>query len=77
MSIASNGVPRSGTPSSSSRRASRSGVWPPNWATTPTGCSRSITSSTSSTVSGSKYSRSEESASVDTVSGLQLIITAS
>ena len=51
-------VPRIGTPASISRRASRSGVWPPNCTTTPTGCSRSTTSSTSSTVSGSKYRRS-------------------
>ena len=77
MSIAANGVPRIGTPASSRRRASRSGVWPPNITTTPTGRSRSTTSSTSSTVRGSKKSRSEVSASVDTVSGLQLIITAS
>ena len=35
-------------------RASLSGVWPPNWITTPTGCSRSQIASTSSTPSGSK-----------------------
>jgi hypothetical protein len=40
------------------RRASFSGVWPPNCTTTPTGCSRSTTAITSSAVSGSKYSRS-------------------
>ena len=37
-----------------SARARRSGVWPPNWTITPSGCSTSITASTSSTVSGSK-----------------------
>ena len=47
-SIASKGVPRIGTPASSSARASLSGVCPPNWITTPTGCSRSQISSTSS-----------------------------
>ena len=77
MSMAENGVPRMGTPACSSRLASRSGVCPPNITTTPTGRSRSTTSSTSSTVSGSKNSRSEVSASVDTVSGLQLIMSAS
>ena len=53
-SMAWNGVPRIGTPASIRRFASRSGVWPPNWITTPAGCSASITSSTSSIVSGSK-----------------------
>ncbi len=41
--------------------ASLSGVWPPNCTTTPSGCSSSQTASTSSSVSGSKYSRSEVS----------------
>ena len=36
-SIAAKGVPRIGTPASSRRRASRSGVWPPNITTTPIG----------------------------------------
>ena len=44
----------SGSPASSIARASLSGVWPPNWMTTPSGCSRSQTASTSSTPSGSK-----------------------
>ena len=60
-SMAWNGVPRIGTPASISRFASRSGVWPPNWITTPAGCSTSTISSTSSIVSGSKYSRSDVS----------------
>ena len=33
-------------------------VWPPKATTTPTGCSTSMICSTSSAVSGSKYSRS-------------------
>ena len=37
--MAWNGVPRIGTPASTARFASRSGVWPPNWITTPAGCS--------------------------------------
>ncbi|HWH06755.1 MAG TPA: hypothetical protein VNT23_10035 [Gaiellaceae bacterium] len=41
-------------PASSSGRASFSGVWPPNWITTPSGRSRSQTASTSSARSGSK-----------------------
>ena len=41
-------------PASSSVFASRSGVWPPNWTITPSGCSCSITARTSSAVSGSK-----------------------
>ena len=48
-------------PSSSSMRASRSGVCPPSWAITPTGCSARHTASTSSGDSGSKYSRLEVS----------------
>jgi hypothetical protein len=34
-------------------------VWPPNWTTSPSGCSRSTTLRTSSSVSGSKERRSE------------------
>jgi len=64
-SIASGEVPRIGTPASSSGRASFSGVCPPNWTITPSSSpfdrSTSISSSTSSAVSGSKYSRSEVS----------------
>ena len=52
--IESTGVPSSGTPASASPRASFSGVWPPNWTITPSGCSSSTTPSTSSSVSGSK-----------------------
>ena len=33
------GVPHSGTPASCSVRASLSGVWPPSWTMTPSGCS--------------------------------------
>ncbi len=49
-------------------------VWPPNWTMTPSGISFSMTFITSSIVSGSKYSRSEVSKSVDTVSGLLLMM---
>ena len=45
-STASYGVPRTLNPASSIARASLSGVWPPNWITTPSGCSRSQTAST-------------------------------
>ena len=50
-----------GTPAASSARARFSGVWPPNWTITPIGSTRSQMFSTSSTVSGSKKSRSEVS----------------
>ena len=60
-SIASGWVPSSGTPAASSPAASLSGVWPPNWTTTPSGRSTSTIPSTSSSVSGSKYSRSDVS----------------
>ena len=42
----------------------------------PAGDSASMTSSTLSASSGSKYRREEASKSVETVSGLELIITA-
>ena len=48
-------------PAASIARASFSGVWPPNWITTPSGCSRSHTASTDGASSGSKYRRSEVS----------------
>ena len=57
-SIASGCVPSSGTPAASRPAASRSGVWPPKETITPSGCSTSTIASTSSSVSGSKYSRS-------------------
>ena len=60
-SIESTGVPSSGTPASARPCASRSGVWPPKDTITPSGCSTSITPSTSSSVSGSKYRRSDVS----------------
>ena len=50
-----------GTPAASSARDSFSGVWPPNCTITPSGFSLARISSTSSRVSGSKYSRSEVS----------------
>ena len=53
-SIASGLVPRMGTPARKSGRASRSGVCPPNWITTPSGFSSSTMFITSSKVSGSK-----------------------
>ncbi|CFO10060.1 Uncharacterised protein [Bordetella pertussis] len=49
------------TPLASSARASFSGVWPPYWTIMPTGFSLWTISSTSSSVSGSKYRRSEVS----------------
>src|SRR3546814_5607490 len=49
-----------GTPASSRPWASLSGVCPPNCTITPKGFSRATISSTSSRVSDSKYSRSEE-----------------
>ncbi len=63
--IASALVPTIGTPAAVSARASPSGVCPPSCtitpATGPDACSAATTSSTSSSVSGSKYSRSEVS----------------
>ena len=56
-SIASGWVPRMANPRASRVCASFSGVWPPNCAMTPTGCSASHTARTSSSVSGSKYRR--------------------
>ncbi len=74
MSIESGAVPRMGTPAASSGLVKRSGVCPPSWTTTPLGRSHRTISSTSSNVSGSKYSLSEMSKSVDTVSGFELIM---
>ena len=54
-------VPMIGTPAASSARASFSGVCPPYCTITPSGFSLSTISSTSSSVSGSKYRRSEVS----------------
>jgi hypothetical protein len=54
-------VPMMGTPLASRPSASLSGVWPPYCTITPTGFSLSTISSTSSSVSGSKYRRSEVS----------------
>ena len=57
-----------------------SGVWPPNATiagiAAPSGLSASSRLHTLSTSSGSKYRRVEASKSVDTVSGLELTITA-
>ena len=77
MSIASGDVPRIFTPAASSGRVSLSGVWPPSCTITPSGCSRCTISSTSSNVSGSKYSLSDVSKSVETVSGFELIMIVS
>ena len=64
-SIAAALVPTTGTPAAVSRCARPSGVWPPSCtitpATVPDARSACTTSSTSSSVSGSKYSRSEVS----------------
>ena len=58
-------VPRIGMPAFSSASASFSGVWPPNCTMTPSSVpaadSARRISSTSSAVSGSKYSRSDVS----------------
>ena len=55
-------VPRMGTPWASNGAARLSGVCPPNWTTTPlSGVSRAAIARTCSSVSGSKYSRSEVS----------------
>ena len=58
-------VPTMGTPAAARSRARPSGVWPPSCtmtpATGPAACSAATTSSTSSRVSGSKYSRPEVS----------------
>jgi hypothetical protein len=63
--MASGLVPTIGTPAFSSARARPSGVCPPSCtitpATGPLACSACTTSSTSSRVSGSKYSRPEVS----------------
>ena len=61
MSIMSGEVPMIGTPYFSRSRASLSGVCPPYWTMTPQGFSTWTISSTSSSVSGSKYSRSDVS----------------
>src|SRR5439155_1753777 len=53
-SMASGEVPRIGTPASRRGTASLSGVWPPNWTTTPSGRSFSTMFRTSSSVRGSK-----------------------
>jgi hypothetical protein len=60
-SIMSGEVPMMGTPLASSARASFSGVWPPYCTITPNGFSMRQISSTSSSVSGSKYRRSDVS----------------
>ena len=82
-------VPMMGTPAATSPCARLSGVCPPNCTTQPITppersafsmpppLRRSTTLSTSSSVSGSKNSRSLVSKSVLTVSGLELIITLS
>ena len=66
-----------GAPAASKARANFSGVCPPYCTITPIGFSKSTISITSSNVTGSKYKRSEVSKSVDTVSGLQLIMMVS
>ena len=63
--IAAGDVPTMVTPASSRPWARPSGVWPPSWQMTPAigpaARSACTISSTSSSVSGSKYSRSEVS----------------
>ena len=53
-SIAPSGSPSSGTPASARPAASASGVWPPSETTTPSGRSSATTSSTRSSVTGSR-----------------------
>ena len=77
VSIASGDVPRMRTPAASSGRVSLSGVCPPSCTITPIGCSRATISRTSSSASGSKYSLSEISKSVETVSGFELTMIVS
>ena len=60
-SIADSGSPSSGTPASARPRARESGVCPPSETTTPRGRSSSTTSSTRSSVTGSRYRRSHVS----------------
>jgi len=61
MSIESALVPMIGTPAAARSRASFNGVWPPYCTITPKGFSTATISSTSSSVTGSKYRRSEVS----------------
>jgi len=73
--------PGIGTPAASSARARPSGVWPPKATNAriggePSADSAAMTSSTLSPSSGSKYRRLDASKSVETVSGLELIMTA-
>ena len=70
-------VPRICTPISVSALASLMAVCPPNWTTAPQGFSSSTMFCTSSAVSGSKYSLSATSKSVETVSGLLLMMMVS
>ncbi|MNG00995.1 hypothetical protein D3C85_1029890 [compost metagenome] len=77
VSILSRSEPRIRTPALCKGAAKLIAVCPPNCTITPIGCSRSITFITSSKNNGSKYKRSDVLKSVDTVSGLLLIITAS
>ena len=65
------------TPAASSGPARLMAVCPPNCTTTPSGFVWSMMFSTSSTVSGSKNRASEVSKSVETVSGLLLMMIAS
>mmetsp|Transcript_53720 Transcript_53720/g.150083 ORF Transcript_53720/g.150083 Transcript_53720/m.150083 type:complete len:205 (+) Transcript_53720:284-898(+) len=76
QSIASTDVPRILMPSFANRMARLFGVCPPTDTTMPAHRSRLAMSSTVSWLSSSKYSRSDSSKSVDTVSGLQLMMMA-
>ena len=81
-SMVSRDRPGRSTPSATRALARFRGVWPPNWTSAGSGASPArvsawMTSSTLSASSGSKYSREEASKSVDTVSGLELTMTAS
>ena len=80
-SIESFDVPRIGILILFKNDASLRGVWPPNCTMTPSNLplvfSFNIMSYTFSSASGSKYSRSLVSGSVETVSGLQFIMIVS
>ena len=81
--MAARGVPRtrtpwrSRTPASASATARFSPVWPPSVASSPSGRSRSMTRSRTSTVSGSRYVTSATPGSVMIVAGFEFTRTVS
>ena len=77
MSMVSAEEPKIGTLFWAKVLVSLMAVWPPKATTTPMGFSMWMMSITSSGDRGSKYSRSAVSKSVETVSGLLLMMTTS